>query len=93
MTDRSGPGLASAKAIIELEELLNRRGCSITIRWTPAHEGVEGNELAGSYTGAKLRCGRPEVSSGKFRLPTRKAIEARSLRTRGWVRDRVRGSR
>ena len=36
-------------SIIELEEIRNRRGCSGTIRWTPAHKGVESNEMADTY--------------------------------------------
>ena len=39
-TDRVGPDQALARAIIKLEELLIRRGCSVTIRWPSAHEGL-----------------------------------------------------
>lgn len=49
MAGGCGPGQALAKPI-ELEELLSRRGCSVTIRWNPAHEGVKGKEVAVSYT-------------------------------------------
>ena len=49
MSDRTGPGQALARAVIELERLLILRGCTVAIRWTPAHKGVEGNELADSY--------------------------------------------
>ena len=57
--DRAGPGQASARAVIELEGLLVEKGCSVTIRWTPAHKGVEGKEVADSYAGwaAGSHCG------------------------------------
>ena len=42
-TDGPDPGQALARAVIELEGLLIGRGCSVTIRWTPAHKDMEGN--------------------------------------------------
>ena len=45
-------GQALARVIVKLGGLLIERGCSVTIRWTPAHKGVEENEAAGFY--AKL---------------------------------------
>ena len=45
MINRTGPGQALARAIIELERALTERRCFVTFRWTPAHEGVEGNEV------------------------------------------------
>ena len=50
MVGQCGFGQAQTKPIIELEELPNRRGCSATIRWSPAHKGVKGNEVADPYT-------------------------------------------
>ena len=46
VTDRLGPGQAPWGTIITTGERFRERGCSITIRWTPAHRGVEGNEIA-----------------------------------------------
>ena len=37
MPDRIGPGQAFARAIIEVAERLQSRGCSITLRWVLAH--------------------------------------------------------
>lgn len=37
MSDRIGPGQAFARAIIEVAERLQSRGCSITLRWVLAH--------------------------------------------------------
>ena len=45
MINCTGPGQALARAIIELERALTERRCFVTFRWTPAHEGVEGNEV------------------------------------------------
>ena len=49
-TDRPGPGQALAKAIVHFEEVIRERGCTLTIQWTPEHKGLEGNEIAGTYT-------------------------------------------
>ena len=40
LSDRSCPGLALAKAIVEPERLLSERGCSATTKWIPAHKGI-----------------------------------------------------
>lgn len=47
--DRTGPGQAFARAIIEAAERLETRGCSITLRWAPAHRGAEGHEVVDEY--------------------------------------------
>lgn len=39
-TDRVGPGQALARAVIYRERALVERGCSVTSRWPPAHNGV-----------------------------------------------------
>ena len=44
--DGPGPGQSTAIRIIDLAQRLVDRGNSITIKWTPAHRGVEGNERA-----------------------------------------------
>ena len=41
-----GPAQALARAAIDWSHELRQRGNSITVRWTPAHSGVEGNEHA-----------------------------------------------
>ena len=46
MSDAPGPGQAMAVRIIEIAERLVAQGNSISIRWTPAHRGVEGNKQA-----------------------------------------------
>ena len=46
MGDAPGPGQDMAIRAIEIAESLVQRGNTITIKWTPAHVGVEGNERA-----------------------------------------------
>ena len=41
-----GPAQALAKAVIARVDDQYDRGNTLTIRWTPSHEGAEGNELA-----------------------------------------------
>ena len=43
-TDRPGPGQALAQTIRWLEGV-SANECTLTIRWTPALKGVEGNEM------------------------------------------------
>ena len=45
-SDRLGPGQRPAVAAIELCDSLMNRGNPFTVRWTPAHLEVEGNEAA-----------------------------------------------
>ena len=44
--DAPGPGQDMAIRAIEIAERLVQRENTVTIRWTPAHAGVEGNERA-----------------------------------------------
>ena len=44
--DDCGPAQALARAVVETSYELRQRGCSISVRWTLAHWGVEGNEHA-----------------------------------------------
>ena len=44
--DRCGPAQALAKAVIAQASEIYSRGNSMTIRWTPSHTGVEGNDQA-----------------------------------------------
>ena len=39
-----GLAQALARAAVEWSQELRQRGNSITVRWTPAHVGVKGNE-------------------------------------------------
>ena len=44
--DAPGPGQEMAIRAIELAQRITSQGNSITVRWAPAHRGVEGNERA-----------------------------------------------
>ena len=44
--DRTGSAQALAKAVIAIVDNLTSWDNTLTIRWTPAHKGVEGNEQA-----------------------------------------------
>ena len=46
VSDAPEPGQETATQVIELARRVVDQGISITIRWTPAHRGVEGNERA-----------------------------------------------
>ena len=49
--DAPGPEQEVAVQVVEVAQRMVARGCSVTIRWTPAHRGVEGNEQAGRRAG------------------------------------------
>ena len=44
--DRIGPAHALAKAVTRAVDSITSRDNTVTLRWTPAHAGVEGNEQA-----------------------------------------------
>ena len=44
--DQTGPGQVLAIEAITYVRDLTDRGNTVALRWTPSHEGIEGNELA-----------------------------------------------
>ena len=75
-----------------------RGGDSITVRWTLAHQGVEGNEQADTL--AKRAVGKEEELADPTYLReaslshlTRVSTEARSISTGEWIRDHVKKRR
>ena len=77
-----GPAQALAIAVIDSAQELRQRGNSVTVRWTPAHRGVEGNEHADTVVkrAAEGRDGRAEpgyLGEASLSHLTRKTTEAR----------------
>ena len=82
-----------ARAAIETSRELRARG-NITIRWTPSHRGVAGNEkadaLARQAAAGKLTQADPAyLREASLEHLTRKTTEARSLETSSWIRAHV----
>ena len=73
--------------ITHLERVLSERACAVTIRWTPAYRGVEGNEIADSCAKWAAEAYTNPVDKEYLKeasLPhlSRKTTEARSQSTR-----------
>ena len=90
--DRCGPAQALARAVIASVDCLYERGNDLTIRWTPSHEGVGGNEQADEA--ARLAAGSKgdRADPGFLREANlsrliRKTTEARSRATSTWIRN------
>ena len=93
-SDRMGPGQRFAVAIMEIHDRLAGRGNTLTLRWVPSHQGVEGNETAdewaneaaGSTGDAVPRAYLGEMS---FAHMARTATEAKSTGVGEWIRSHV----
>ena len=89
--DRCGLAQALAKAAIAITDDLCGRDKTLTIRWTPSHEGVAGNEQADAMA-KRAAEGREENAEPEYlRLShlNRKAAEMRTEATAQWIRARV----
>ena len=87
-----GPAQSLARAAVDLSYELGSRGNSVTVRWTPAHQGVEGNERADAW--ARRAAGKEEELADPAYLReaslahlTRVSTEARSNSTGEWIRN------
>ena len=81
--DGCGPAQALARAVVDFSYEPHQRGNSITVRWTPSHEGVDGNEQADTLAkrAAEVEGSRapPEyLREASLSHLTRKSTEARS---------------
>ena len=90
--DRLGPGQTLAVKAITITETLAARGNTITLRWTPSHAGITGNEQADRI--AKQAAERREEKASQEYLReaslshlTRTTTEARTNATATWIRD------
>ena len=59
--DRCGPDQSLARAVTDTVQAPHRRGNRVTVRWTPAHAGVEGNEHA-DFTAKRAAEGREDMA-------------------------------
>ena len=83
---------------METARAITERDNTITIRWTPSHTGVEGNELADSMAkrAAEEREERapiPYLREASLSHLTRTTTEARSTATAEWIRMLKRATR
>ena len=92
--DHCGPAQALAKAVIAQVSDIHSRGNTITIRWTPTHSGVEGNnqaDMATKSAASNKRCMIEPTYRNEASLSYLKRVttESRSKATRDWIRERV----
>ena len=89
---RLWPGSGNARAAIEWSYELRQRGNSITVRWTPAHVGVEGNEYADALAkrAAEGRADPEYLGETSLSHLTRKTTKARSEAAGEWIWSHVR---
>ena len=92
--EECGPAQALARAAITASQELRARGNDITIRWTPSHRGVVGNERAdalarGAAAGELRRVSPDYLREASLAHLTRKITEARSLEASSWIRAHV----
>ena len=92
--DQTGPGQALAVRAIRAGSTIRGRGNTVTLRWTPSHEGVEGNERADKTArrAAEEKGGRASpqyLREASLSHLTRVTTEARTEATAEWIRTRV----
>ena len=73
------------------------RSCSITLRWTPAHKGVEGNKVAEEYAKVATESAwdatdRRYLREASLAHLTRRTTEARTQTTRDWIASHAKSS-
>jgi hypothetical protein len=92
VSGRLGPGQRLAAEAIKACSRLMCRGNPVTpVRWTPAHLGVEGNEMADLYVkGSSGERALRLRQTTSFVLMTRLATEARSDGTSSWIASHIR---
>ena len=90
--DRTGPAQALAKGAIRVVDSITSRDNTVTLRWTLAPAGVEGNERA-DETAKRAAEDREErapltyLGEASLAYLTRKTTEARSVAAAEWIRN------
>ena len=97
-SDRTGPGQRLAVEAIEACSRLMNRGNSITIQWTSAHLGAEGNEMADLYARGAAESelyavDRAFMHEASFAYMTRLTTEAKISGTNSWIANHIRRRR
>ena len=92
--EECGPAQALARAAVESSYELRARDNEITIRWTPSHQGANGNERADALARAAAARERAVADPAYLREAslshlTRRATEARTLKTDSWIRGHI----
>ena len=92
--DDCRPAQALARAVVDFSCELHQRGNSITIRWAPSREGVEGNEQADTLAkraaeGKGNRASPKYLREASLSHLTRKSTEARTKAAGDWIQDHV----
>ena len=90
-SDSLGPGQRLAVAIHEVDRRTAGRSNGITIRWTPAHRVVEGNETA-AWAKAAAENRPPNDDPTNLRAAslshmTRRATGAKAQTTKDWIAE------
>ena len=96
--DQCGPAQALAMGTISFAHQLRDRGCTLTIRWTPAHKGVPGNEHADTLAkeaaeNIRHAVDRRYLEEASLSHLTRKTTETRSRAVNDWIKDHIRAER
>ena len=90
--DQTGPGQTLAVRVIGTAETLAARGNTVTLRWTPSHAGVTGNEQA-DRAAKRAAEGREEEADQEYLREAslshlvRTTTEARASATAEWIRN------
>ena len=97
-SDEIGPGQQRARAAIEVCSRLVQRGNEVTVRWVPAHVGVEGNEVADRFVKEAAEGPQHSVEDqlrweASLSHLSRVTTERRSKATAQWIREHVRPER
>ena len=92
--EECGPAQALARIAIDASRRLRARGNDVTIRRTPSHQGVPGNERAGMGARVAAAGDRAVASPTYLREAslshlTGLTTETRSTETSRWIRERV----
>ena len=89
-----GSAQALASAAVDYSYQISARGNSISLRWTPAHQGVDGNEQADAWArrAAERREGRASpdyLREASLAHLTRISTERRVADRGRWIREHV----